>query len=43
MSEQDRLFLKMIHDPELREGLLERLEKLGLLSAFLQVENETTL
>ena len=42
MNENDKLFLQMIHDPLLRAGLLERLEKLGLLSAFLEIENETT-
>ena len=41
VNEMDKLFLKMIHDPALREDLLVRLEKLGLLSAFLEIENET--
>lgn len=41
MNEIDKLFLKMIHDPALRTDLLARLEKLGLLSAFLEIENET--
>ena len=42
MSENEKKFLTMIHDPELREALLVRLEKLGLLSAFLAIESETT-
>ncbi len=41
MNEMDKLFLKMIHDPALRKDLLVRLEKLGLLSAFLEIENGT--
>lgn len=41
MNEMDKLFLKMIHDPALRKDLLVRLERLGLLSAFLEIENET--
>ena len=42
MSENEILFLELVHEPSLRINLLERLEKLGLLSAFLQIENETT-
>ena len=41
MSEQDKMFLQMVHDPTLKADLLVRLEKLGLLSAFLEIENET--
>ena len=41
MNEDDKLFLKMIYDPSLREGLLERLERLELLSSFLEVLSET--
>ena len=42
MNEHERMFLEMLHDPKLKQDLLERLEKIGLLSAFLQAENETT-
>ena len=42
MNENDRQFLQMVHDPALRSVLLARLEKLGLLSAFLEVESGTT-
>ena len=42
MSQDEKRFLQMIHDPALREALLVRLEKLGLLSAFLEAENGTT-
>lgn len=41
LNSQELMFLKMVHDPELRKVLLVRLEKLGLLSAFLEKENET--
>ena len=41
ITEEDKQFLRMIYDPILRADLLVRLEKLGLLSAFLEVENET--
>lgn len=41
MNSEDIRFLEMLHDPALRANLLVRLEKLGLLSSFLQVENET--
>ena len=37
----EQQFLDMVHDPTLREVLLERLARLGLLSAFLQAENGT--
>ena len=39
MTEEELLFLDLVHN--FRATLLERLEKLGLLSAFLQAENET--
>ena len=42
MSDEDKLFLKMLHDPALRANLLERLEQLGLLASFQKVEYETT-
>lgn len=42
LTEREEMFLKMVNDPELRPHLLARLEKLGLLSAFLQEENGTT-
>ena len=42
MSEEDITFLRMIKSPALRSTLLERLEKLGLLDAFLEIENGTT-
>ena len=42
LTEQEKLFLRMVHDPDLRRVLLERLEKLGLLSAFLQAETGTS-
>ena len=41
MSEEDKKFLKLLHNKTLRANLLERLERLGLLSSFLEVENET--
>ena len=41
MNEEERLFLKMLHDETLRANLLARLEQLELLSSFLEVENET--
>lgn len=41
MTEDEIRFLQMIHDPEIREDLLARLEKQGLLSAFLAIENGT--
>jgi hypothetical protein len=35
-------FLKLANDPSSRPNLLVRLEKLGLLSAFLAAESGTT-
>ena len=37
----EKQFIELVNDPDQRGRLLERLEKLGLLSAFLQAENET--
>ena len=42
MNEDEILFLRIANDPVFRSVLLERLEKLGLLAAFLSVESETT-
>lgn len=41
MNDNEMMFLQMVHDPELRQVLLERLEKLGLLTSFLEAENGT--
>ena len=41
LSDKERKFLEVANDPELRTLLLERLEKLGLRSAFLRAESET--
>ena len=41
MSESEQRFLDMVHDPDLRQALLERLAQLGLLAAFLEIESET--
>lgn len=40
LTEEEKEFLHLVHTN--REVLLERLEKLGLLEAFLQAENGTT-
>lgn len=42
ISEDEAKFLKMAKGPTSRVDLLARLEKLGLLSAFLAAENGTT-
>ena len=42
ITEEEKMFLRMIYDPVLREDLQARLERLGLLSAFLEVESETS-
>lgn len=42
LSKDEEEFLRLANDPQLRQDLLARLEKLGLLSAFLQAESETT-
>lgn len=41
MSENERKFLQIVHDADLRAHLLARLEDQGLLSAFLEAESET--
>lgn len=41
LTEQESLFLQLANDPVTRSTLLARLEKLGLLSAFLEAENGT--
>ena len=38
---EEQRFLDMTRSPELRPHLLARLEKLGLLSAFLKAESGT--
>lgn len=40
ITDEEKEFLRLVHTN--REVLLERLEKLGLLEAFLQAENGTT-
>ena len=42
MTSEEERFLEMVHDPELRPNLLERLRRIGLISEFLAAENETT-
>ena len=42
MTPDEKRFLEMVHDQELRQALLERLHRIGLLSEFLEVESETT-
>lgn len=42
MTNNEKRFLEMVHDPELRPILLERLRRIGLLSVFQEIENETT-
>ena len=41
LTMEEQRFLDMARSPELRPHLLARLEKLGLLSAFLKVESGT--
>jgi UTP:GlnB (protein PII) uridylyltransferase len=41
LSQNEILFLEIVHNPVIRPNLLDRLQDLGLLSAFLQVENGT--
>ena len=38
LTMEEQRFLDLCHSPELRPRLLARLEKLGLLSAFLKAE-----
>ena len=40
-TEEEKKFLRIVNNPKLRARLLDRLAELGLLSAFLQAENET--
>ena len=40
MSNEDKRFLQILHDPLLKANLLERLEELELLSSFLAIEHE---
>lgn len=42
LTAQEVQFLKEANDPAIRQRLLARLERLGLLSAFLAAENGTT-
>ena len=42
LTENEQKFLELANNPETRQVLLERLEQLGLLSAFLAAENGTT-
>ena len=42
VTNYDLLFLEMLHDPKLKQDLLARLERIGLLAAFLEAANETT-
>ena len=39
LNEREKEFVRMVNDPDLRKVLLERLEKLGLLSAFLRAKS----
>lgn len=41
LTMEEQRFLDMARSPELRPHLLDRLEKLGLLSAFLKAESGT--
>lgn len=41
LSDEDRKFLSIIHNKNTRKALLERLQDLGELRAFLEVENGT--
>ena len=41
LTMEEQRFLDMARSPELRPHLLARLEKLGLLSAFLKAESGT--
>lgn len=41
LSDEDRNFLSIVHNKNIRKALLERLRDLGELPAFLEVENET--
>lgn len=41
LSDEDRKFLSIVHNKSIRKDLLERLQDLGELHAFLEVENGT--
>ena len=41
LSDEDRNFLSIVHNKNIRKVLLERLRDLGELPAFLEVENGT--
>ena len=38
LTAAERQFLQQVHDPDAKPDLLARLERLGLLAAFLQAE-----
>ena len=42
LTESEKKFLQIVNDPAVRAHLLDRLEQLGLLAAFLEAENGTT-
>lgn len=42
ITDEEKMFLELVQDPVSRKGLLDRLQDLGLLSAFLEAENGTT-
>jgi len=42
LTDEERKFLQIVHDAELRAHLLAHLEAEGLLSAFLEAESETS-
>lgn len=42
MKVEEQKFLQIVHDKTIRPNLLALLQDLGLLSAFLLVESETT-
>lgn len=42
LTDEEKLFLEIVHDAELRAHLLARLEAEGLLFAFLEAESETS-
>lgn len=42
LSQDDQQFLQILHNPNLREALLEHLREQGLIDAFLAAESETT-
>ena len=42
LTKEEKTFLETANDPDLRPHLLARLERLGLLSAFLLAESGTS-